>query len=61
MHDHEWLKEAILIIFALGGLEIFLWWLDRLELKEQTKLLEDILVTLVEQGKEKEVELTNRT
>jgi hypothetical protein len=66
MHDHEWLKEAVLIIFALGGLESILWMIDRKgvladrrELKEQTHLLEDIAVALsVEESVEEKVEST---
>lgn len=42
-----WLKESVVIIAALGALEIVLWMLDRQELKEQTSLLEEILVTLL--------------
>jgi hypothetical protein len=67
MHDHEWLKEAILIILALGGLETILWFIDRKgvladrkELSEQTKILEEIAVTLsIEDEEEEEVESTN--
>ena len=55
-----WLKEAIVIIVTLGGLEILLWWLDRKDakedrqdIKEQTQLLEDIAVSLtIREGKD---------
>lgn len=37
---------AVIIIFALGGLELMLFWIGQKEAKEQTKLLEDIAVSL---------------
>jgi hypothetical protein len=57
------MQEAILIILCLGGLEVLLWYVDRMELKEQTQLLEDIMVTLsikeTDDSKEKKVEPTS--
>lgn len=66
MHDHEWLKEAILIIIALGGLESILWLIDRRgvledrkELRDQTKILEEIAVTLSIEEEEVEPSVHN--
>lgn len=60
----EWLKESILIILALGGLESIYWFIDRRgvledrkELKEQTKILEIIAEVLsIEEEDEEEEE-----
>jgi hypothetical protein len=38
--------EALVIILALGGLEIVLWWIGHEEVKKQTELLEEIAVSL---------------
>ena len=44
------MREALLIIVALGGLEAFLWWRGSLEARKQTLLLERIAdnLTIVE-------------
>ncbi len=38
--------EAVVIILALGGLELILWLKAQPEVKKQTELLEDIAVSL---------------
>lgn len=38
--------DTAIIILALGGLELLLHWHGQKEAKEQTKLLEDIAVSL---------------
>jgi hypothetical protein len=40
------LGEAILIIVALGGLELTLWLLGHRETKKQTELLAEIAISL---------------
>ena len=39
--------EAFVIIFALGGLEIILWYLDRRDQRKEIELLDSIWAELV--------------
>jgi len=52
------MREALLIIFALGSLEVVLWVLSSIEVRKQTRLLEMIAdnLTIVEMNEEEDDE-----
>jgi len=48
----SWILETAIIVIALGGLEVILWFADHNQQKKQNELLDAILVELAIQNSE---------